>query len=73
MVFDAQASLKHQKMALLVVLSGGGAFLGGIGTLHFNEFWYFLKIKLLFLLYWFFKQPKRILFLPFFIFFILKK
>ena len=37
-VFDAQALLKNQKMALLVVLRGG------IGTLLFNEFWYFLKI-----------------------------
>ena len=48
-VFDAQASLKNQKMALLVVLRG--AFLGGIGTLIFNEFWYFLKVKVSFLLY----------------------
>ena len=38
-VFGAQASLKNQKMGLLVVL-GGGTFLGGIGTLLFNEFWY---------------------------------
>ena len=35
-VFDAQTSLKNQKMALLVVLRV--AFLGGIGTLLFNEF-----------------------------------
>ena len=48
-VFDAQASLKNQKMALPVVLRG--AFLGVIGTLLFNEFWYFLKVKLSFLLY----------------------
>ena len=32
-VFDAQASLKNQKMALLVVLRG--SFLGVIGTLLF--------------------------------------
>ena len=49
LVFDAQASLKNQKMALLVFLRG--AFLGGIGTLLFNEFWYFLKMKVSFLLY----------------------
>ena len=48
-VFDAQALLKNQKMALLVVLRW--AFLGGIGTLLFNEFWYFLKMKVSFLLY----------------------
>ena len=48
-VFDAQALLKNQKMALLVVLRG--AFLGGIGTLLFNESWYFLKMKVSFLLY----------------------
>ena len=34
-VFDAQALLKNQKMALLVVLRG--SFLGVIGTLLFNE------------------------------------
>ena len=33
MVFDAQASLKNQKMALLVVLRG--SFLGVVGTLLF--------------------------------------
>ena len=48
-VFDAQASQKNQKMALLVVLRG--SFLGVIGTLLFNEFWYFLKVKVSFLLY----------------------
>ena len=48
-VFDAQASLKNQKMALLVVLRE--AFLGGIGTMLFNEFWFFLKMKVSFLLY----------------------
>ena len=48
-VFDTQALLKNQKMALLVVLRG--AFLGGIGTLLFNEFWHFLKMKVSFLLY----------------------
>ena len=48
-VFDAQASLKNQKMALLVVLRG--LFLGIIGTLLFNEFWYFLMVKVSFLLY----------------------
>ena len=63
MVFDAQDLLKNQKMALLVVLRD---FLGGIGTLPFNEFWYFLKMKVSFLLYWFFKQSKRVLFIPFF-------
>ena len=62
-VFDAQASLKIQKVALLVVLRG--AFLGGISTLLFNKFWYFLKMKVSFLLHWFFKQSKRVLFLPF--------
>ena len=67
-VFDAQALLKNQKMALLVVLRG--AFLGGIGTLLFNEFWYFLKMKVSFLLNQFFKQSKRLLFLSFFSFFI---
>ena len=35
-VFDAQASLKIQKVALLVVLRG--PFLGGIDNLIFNEF-----------------------------------
>ena len=41
-VFDAQASLKIQKVVLLVVLRG--AFLGGIiGTLVFNKFWYFFE------------------------------
>ena len=40
-VFDAQALLKNQKVALLIVLRG--AFLGGIGTLFFNEFWYFFE------------------------------
>ena len=49
LVFDAQASLKNQKIALLVFLRG--AFLGGIGTLLFNEFWYFLKMKVSSLLY----------------------
>ena len=48
-VFDAQASLKNQKIALLVVLRG--SFLGVIGTLLSNEFWYFLKTKVSFLLY----------------------
>ena len=48
-VFDAQALLKNQKVALLVVLRG--AFLGGIGTLVFNEIWYFLKMKVSFLFY----------------------
>ena len=48
-VFDAQAMLKNQKMVLLVILRG--AFLCGIGTLLFNELWYFLKIKVSFLLY----------------------
>ena len=43
MVFDSQASLKNQKVALLVVLRG--AFLGGIGTLVFRESWHFLRIK----------------------------
>ena len=45
-VFDSQASLKNQKVALLEVLRG--AFLGG--TLLFNEFWSFLKMKVSFLL-----------------------
>ena len=48
-VFEAQASLKNQKMALLVFLRG--AFLGVIGTLLFNEFWCFLKMKVSFFLY----------------------
>ena len=48
-VFDAQALPKNQKMALLVVLRG--SFLGVIGTLLFNEFCYFLKVKVSFLLY----------------------
>ena len=48
-VLDAQALLKNQKVALLVVLRG--TFLGDIGNLVFNEFWYFLKIKVSFLLY----------------------
>ena len=48
-VFDAEASLKNQKVAILVVLRG--AFLGGIGTLVLNEFWYFFKMKVSFLLY----------------------
>ena len=48
-VFDAQASLKNQKMALLVFLRG--SFLGVIGTLLFNEFWCFLKMTVSFLLY----------------------
>ena len=63
-VFDAQASLKNQKMTLLVVPRG--SFLGVIGTLLFNEFRYFLKMKVSFLLYWFFNQSKRVLFLSFF-------
>ena len=49
MVFDAQALLKNQKVASPVVL--GGAFLGGIGTLLFNEYWYFLKMMVSFLSY----------------------
>ena len=48
-VFDAQALLKNQKMALLVFLRG--SFLGVIGTLLFIEFWCFLKMKVSFLLY----------------------
>ena len=63
-VFDAQALLKNQKMALLAVLRG--SFLGVIGTLLFNESWYFLKMKVSFFLYRFFKQFKKVLFLPFF-------
>ena len=35
-VFDAQALLKNQKVALLAALRG--AFLGNIGNLVFNEF-----------------------------------
>ena len=53
-LFDAQAWLINQKVALLVVLRG--AFLGGIGILVLNQFWYFLKMKVSFLLSWFFKQ-----------------
>ena len=68
-VFDAKASLENQKMALLVVMRGG--FLRGIGTLLCNEFWYFLKMKVSFLLFWFFKQSKRVLFLPFFQFLLI--
>ena len=45
----AKALLKNQKMALLVVLRG--SFLGVIGTLLFNEFWYFLKVKVSFSFY----------------------
>ena len=63
-VFDAQASLKNQKMG--GTSSSEGGFLGGIGTLLFNEFWHFLKVKVSFLLYWFLKQSKRVLFLSFF-------
>ena len=48
-VFDAQALLKNQKMALLVFLRG--SFLGVIGTLLFSEIWCFLKMKISFLLY----------------------
>ena len=40
-LFDAQALLKNQKMALLMDLRG--ALLGGIGTLLLDEFWYFFE------------------------------
>ena len=63
-VFDAHALQKNQKVVLLVVLRG--AFLRGNGTLVFNEFWYFLKMEVSFLLYRFFNQSKRVLFQPFF-------
>ena len=64
-VCDAQALLKKSKGGVT------SSSEGGIGTLVFNEIWYFLKMKVSFLLYWFFKQSKRVLFLPFFHFLLL--
>ena len=50
-VFDVQALLKNQKVVLIVVLRSIVSSEVGIGTLLFNEFCYFLKMKVSFLLY----------------------
>ena len=57
-----------------ITSSSEGAFLVGIGTLLFNEFWYILKMKVSFFLYWFFKSSsksssKEFYFYHFFIFY----
>ena len=60
---------KKSKGGVTSSSEGGRAFLLGIANLVFNEFWYFLKIEVSFLLYWFFKQLKRGTFVPFIHFF----